>query len=39
MSEIYIAHRNEVEYSAMATSMACLHGFPLIRIKELMQRN
>lgn len=39
MSEIYVAHRNEVEYSATATSMACLHGFPLIRIKELMQRN
>lgn len=39
LSELYIAHHNEVEYSATATSMACLHGFPLIRIKELMTKN
>lgn len=39
LSELYIAHRNEVEYSATATSMACLHGFPLIRIKELMAKH
>ncbi len=39
LSELYISHRNEVEYSAVATSMACLHGFPITKIKELMGRH
>jgi hypothetical protein len=39
LSELYIAHHDEVEYSATATSMACLHGFPIIRIKEFMAKN
>lgn len=39
LSELYIAHKQEVEYSAQATSVACLYGFPIQKIKELMLRN
>ena len=39
LSELYRSHSEEVGYSATATSVVCLFGFPIQRFKDFMLRN
>jgi CRP-like cAMP-binding protein len=39
LSELCIPHSEEIDYSAVATSVVCLYGFPIQRFKDFMAKN
>ena len=39
LSELCFPHRQDIGYSATATSVVCLFGFPLQRFKDFIIKN
>jgi CRP-like cAMP-binding protein len=39
LSELCIAHTEDIDYSATATSVVCLYGFPIQKFKDYLSKN